>query len=306
MREATAFLDGRFVTAADLRLPLDDAGFLLGVTVSERLRTFGGSLFRLDAHLARLRRSLEIVGLDPRIASRDLGQAAERLIDVNLQRERQSELGLAILVTPGTWNASHAAGWPQPRVMMHTHRLAFGRWAPLYDRGATLVTVDIRQVPQACWPRELKCRSRMHYYLAGMQAESKQPGATPLLLDVEGFVTETPTANVVLFRRGEGLLSPPQSQILPGISLGVLRELAADEKMPFSERPLRVADLHTAEELMLTSTSYGLLPVTRFDGQAVGRATPGPVYRRLFDAWSHLVGMNLAAEARRGAAMSDA
>jgi branched-subunit amino acid aminotransferase/4-amino-4-deoxychorismate lyase len=62
--EPQAFLNGRFVPASEAMLPVYDAGFVLGTTVAEQMRTFGGRLFRLDAHLARLSHSLEIVGVD--------------------------------------------------------------------------------------------------------------------------------------------------------------------------------------------------------------------------------------------------
>ena len=75
--------------------------------------------------------------------------------------------------------------------------------------------------PRACWPPELKCRSRMHYYLADRQADARYPGSRALMLDVDGFVTETTTSNIVLFEKERGLVMPPRRKILPGITLSV-------------------------------------------------------------------------------------
>jgi branched-subunit amino acid aminotransferase/4-amino-4-deoxychorismate lyase len=137
----------------------------------------------------------------------------------------------------------------------------------------------------------------MHYYLADRLARQQDPEARALLLDAEGNLTETATANLLVFRAGEGLLSPPRSTILPGISLAFVEQLAADLGIAFSERPLEAHDLLTADEALLTSTPSCLLPVTRFNGQPIGGGRPGPVFRRLLGEWSRRVGVDIAAQA---------
>ena len=76
MNEAQAYLNGRFVPCTQASIPISDAGFVLGATVSEQLRTFGGKLFRLEAHLERLAHSLEVVGLDPQISMAEIARIA--------------------------------------------------------------------------------------------------------------------------------------------------------------------------------------------------------------------------------------
>jgi branched-subunit amino acid aminotransferase/4-amino-4-deoxychorismate lyase len=139
----------------------------------------------------------------------------------------------------------------------------------------------------------------MHYYLADRAAAAQRPGARAILLDQDGFVAEASTANVLLYREGEGLVSPPHDHILAGVSLGVVRELAGQIGVPFITRPLSVAELHAADEAMLTSTSICVLPIVECDGRAVGNGNPGPIYRRLLTAWSELVGLDVAEQARR-------
>jgi branched-subunit amino acid aminotransferase/4-amino-4-deoxychorismate lyase len=79
----------------------------------------------------------------------------------------------------------------------------------------------------------------------------------------------------------------------------VVQDLAAKLGLPFITRPLTVDELHSANEAMLTSTSVCLLPVVQCDGQPIGDGSPGPIYRRLLDSWSELVGLDVAAQARR-------
>ncbi len=139
----------------------------------------------------------------------------------------------------------------------------------------------------------------MHFYLADREAASKQPGARAILLDQEGFIAEATTANVVVFRKGEGLISPPREHVLFGVSLGVVEGLAARIGVPFVARRLTVEEFRSADEAMLASTSICLLPIVECDGQTIGDGTPGPIYRELLSTWSEMVGVDIADQARR-------
>src|SRR5262249_48798772 len=118
------------------------------------------------------------------------------------------------------------------------------------------------------------------------------PGAIALLLDAGGAITETAAANVLLVLGGK-VVSPPRANILEGISLRVVIELCSQVQIPFEERPLQLADLAGAEEVMLTSTPYCLVGVSRCQGTAV--PWPGRIYERLVKAWSDAVGVNIHA-----------
>ncbi len=295
-----AFLNGKLIPASDLRIPPTDAGFVLGVTVAEQLRTFHGQLFRLEDHLSRLSHSLAVVGVPLTMPSLRLAVMARKLVDHNLALlTPEDELGLCIFATPGAY-ATFAPDRPaEPAVGMHTYRLPFSLWAEKYRQGQVLVTASVRQVPPACWPTDLKCRSRMHYYLADREAAAREPGARALLLDFDGRVSEASTANVLVYRHDEGLISPPLHRILHGISLDTAFSLAARLGMDTAFRDLVPAEIAGADEVMLSSTSCCLLPVTRLDGKPVGTGRPGEVFRSLIAAWSELVGIDIVAQAER-------
>ena len=307
MPEPLAYLNGRLLPASQAVVPVYDAGFVQGATVSEQLRTFRGQLFRLDDHLSRLWRSLEIVDIDPGLTRAQLAAAATELVAENHRLlAAGDDLGLAIFVTPGPYatlapatDPDRQAGSTGPTVGMHTYPLPFQLWAEKYERGEALVVPNVRQVPGACWPAELKCRSRMHYFLADRQASALEPGAKALLTDVDGFVSETATANVIAYFAREGLVSPPRSTILPGVSLGMVLELARQLNISASERALSPDDLQAADEVFLSSTPSCLLPVASLDGRAIGAGRPGPIYSRLLHAWGEKVGVDIAAQARQ-------
>lgn len=294
-----AYLNGRFLPAEQLALSVIDAGFVLGATVTEQVRTFAGRLFRLEAHLDRLWRSLETVGMDPGLSRQQMAEVATELVAHNHRLlQPGDDLGLSIFVTPGPYVGYAGRSVEiRPTVCLHTYPLGFGLWAAKYQRGESLWISSVCQVDRACWPPALKCRSRMHYYLADREAAQNEPGSRAVLLDREGFVTETAIANIVLYRAGEGLLSPPVERILPGISLEVVFQLAGRLGVPTGFRGLRPEDLTSADEIMITSTPFCLLPVTRLQGQPVGTGQPGPLYQKLLQAWSQEVGVDIANQA---------
>jgi branched-subunit amino acid aminotransferase/4-amino-4-deoxychorismate lyase len=300
MAEPQAYWNGRFVPASQATVPLDDAGFMLGATVAEQLRTFGGRLFRLDAHLTRLYHSLEIVGVDPGLTHAELGLIAEELAATNgAMLAPGDDLGLAIFVTPGSYANLGPKSIKRPLVCVHTRTLPFAQWSDKYATGEALSTTDVRQIPANCWPPELKCRSRMHYYLADRQAQAKDPDSRALLCDDQGFVVEASTANIIVYRSGEGLLAPPWSKVLPGVSLATVADLAPQLGLKLQERDLTPADVASSDEVFLTSTSPCIVPVTRLDGRPIGSGKPGDVFRRLIGSWSSLVGVDIVDQAQR-------
>jgi branched-chain amino acid aminotransferase len=292
MAESWAFLNGEWIPRSQLAIDVEDAGFLLGTTVTEKLRTFGGQVFRLEQHLARMRRSLEIVGLDAAGITKDLATAIPDFVAKHSgQIPAESDWSITAFATPGFDG--------QPTICVHGGPLPYERWAMQYERGVPVVVSEIRQVPDNCWPSELKCRSRMHYYLADHAAAARQPGARAILLDQEGNVAEATSANVLVYRQHEGLSSPPDDHILVGISLGVIHELAGKLGVPFMRRRLSVEELQKADEVMLASTSVCVLPVVECNGQLIGDGVPGAMFKRLLAAWSKLAGVDIAEQTRR-------
>ncbi len=317
MQEPLAFLDGRWIPASAAAVPVSDVGFILGATVAEQLRTFAGKIFHLEDHLARLAQSLEIVGLQPGMTLAELARTARELVAHNHSLLAPGDdLALSIFVTPGEYptysdvssdlpnlpagEGTYVPPGPaHPTVCLHTFPLPFHRWAARYREGQALATTEVEQVSLRCWPPRLKCRSRMHYYLADRQAAARDPQARALLLDAQGFVTEASTANLLIYRAGEGLAWPPTKKVLPGISLAVVAELAQRLGIPNGERDLMLQDVASADEAFLSSTPFCLVPVTRLNGRPIGAGRPGELFERLIAAWSEMAGLDIVAQAEK-------
>ena len=294
MTEPIAYLNGDFIPASQLVVSTEDLGFAQGVSVSERLRTFRGRLFRLDEHLDRLANSLRIVDVQPGLSITQIGDVADELVSRNRRLLTDGDdLGVSLCITPGI------PALQTPTVGMRAYPLPFGQWTSYHDRGQALTETGVRQVPESCWPAALKCRSRMHYFLADRLAHTIDPGSRAVLLDQDGYVSEASTANVLFYSRREGLVSPPRDKILPGVSLSVLAELAAGLGIAFQFRKVPLEELATADEILMCSTSPCVWPVTRLNGQPLEPGAQGPVYQQILRAWSELVGVDIAAQARR-------
>jgi branched-subunit amino acid aminotransferase/4-amino-4-deoxychorismate lyase len=280
-RGEVAWLDGRFLPRDAFAVPAGDAGFVMGATVTEQLRTFRGRLFLPQPHAERLHNSLRLVGLAPSVTIDELMAAADEVarhnhavLDATAPGEPPPDLGLVIFATAGDLAAQHGGRSGPPRVGIHSFPLAFNLWA-----GA--------------------------YALADREAAAVESGARAILAHADGRISETSTANVAIVRAGR-IVVPPATDALSGVSLAFARGLAERLAIPWREESLRQVDLATADEILLTSTPSCLLPATRFDGRAVGSGAPGPVFHRLLAAWSESAGVDIVTQARRHAPDSTA
>ncbi len=297
MTAEIAYLRGRIIPAADASLPLADLGVVGGLAVSEMIRTFGHRLFELDAHLARFEQSLATLGIQCSEGPDDWRKVASELVAHNAGLlGPNAELGLILFATVGlnpTYLGRDVAQAAGPTTGAHTFVLPFKQWAAGYRDGISLVTPAVRSLPADVVPPNIKTRSRLHWYLADKSAKAIDPKALALLLNHAGEITETATGNICAVF-GQRIVSPPDQQVLPGISLRVACELASELGYTIERRPLRPEDLGNADECWMTSTPHCMLPVVRLNGQPIGAGAISDGYRRCLAAWSKRVGVDIA------------
>ena len=287
MTQPLVYVNGQF-TPGPLAVIAADAGFVFGATVTDLVRTFNRKLYRLDDHLARFLASCNLCRVPLPIGDEDLCAAAKRLVDHDTESR---ELALVLLATPGP--IGHYAGSAEsgrPTVMMHTFPLPFDRYRKVFTDGASLVVPPTRPIPSDCIDPRAKMRSRMHWWIAEQQAHDIDPNASALLVDPAGHVTETAAANLLIVKDG-AVLTPPRGTVLNGVSLQVIEELCRELGIPFAERPLTIAECQSADEAMISCTSFCVAGVRRLDG--VELSWPGPVWRRLLAAWSQRVKVDI-------------
>ena len=304
MSEPIAYLNGQFVPVSQAALSVFDLGVVAGVSVTEMVRTFRQIPFRLEQHLDRLRASLEGLKLQTNVSSSELDGLCRRIVDENARLiPANHDLGLIVFVTAGpnlTYiGRTRSSAERTPSLCIHTFPLPFELWAEKYETGLHLVTPMVRSIPDYVIDPTIKHRSRLHWYLADLEAKKADASAMALLADDEGFLTETATGNLCVVE-GTTIVTP-DCHVLNGVSRDFVAELAASLGMTFVHARVSREDLLRSREAFLTSTPHCLLPVTRFNGTIIGQGQPGPVFQRLINAWSERVGLDIVGQMRTGA-----
>jgi branched-chain amino acid aminotransferase len=294
MTEPLAFLNGRIISQSQAHLALNDAGFVLGATITDFCRTFRHRLYRWPDHLARFQRNCEAAYISIGFDERELTQRARGLLEHNAKLiAAGNDLALVMFATPGV--LGHYLGQPtvaneRSTFGMYTFPLPFARYRPWIEDGVVLATPSVRAVPPECVPPHIKQRSRMHWWLAEKEAQRMQPGAQALLLDLNGNVTETASANVLLVKNS-ALVTPPLECVLDGISLRVVGELCAKMGIAIAHKNVTLDDCYAADEVLLTSTGYCLAGVRQINDRKI--PWPGPGLKGLLDKWNAEAGLDI-------------
>lgn len=300
MSEPVVYLKGEFVPASQAHIAIFDASVVLGATVTDLCRTFNGIPFRLNDHMARFYRSCKYARITPPIPATESMDIAQELIRRNSGLlQSGEELALVKFISPGEFRvyagAAGGAGDMEPTYCMHTFPLPFRFWKHFFTDGAHVVTPSIRHVPPQCVDPKIKCRSRMHWWLADQESHLVDPKAVSLCLDLEGNVTETSGSNFLIYTGGE-VVCPSRRNVLRGISVETVAELCNELNVGFVERDFQVYDVINADEAFLASTPYCLAPVTRINGITIGNGSPGPMLKRLLYRWSERVGIDIISQ----------
>jgi branched-chain amino acid aminotransferase len=273
------YFNGQFLPIEQIALPLDDAGVVWGAMVTDRMRTFAGRLFALDAHLRRFRQSCELARVPQPMPDARLGRITEQLVRDN---RGDGDLSAVWIATPGP-----TVGQARPTLIVTTSPLDPRSFEQQYRQGVALCPVS---ATLGADPR-IKHRSRLPWWIARHRVRSQASDVEPLFVDERSeVVLETPTANILAQFDGV-LVTAPRDRILHGISLGVVEDLCKQIGLPFEERAFTLRDLESASEVILANTTYCLAGVSRIGGRPV--LFPGETLNRLLDAWSQCVGVDI-------------
>jgi branched-chain amino acid aminotransferase len=304
MSEPVVFLNGEFMPASQAKIAIYDFGIVMGATFAEMTRTFGHRPFRAAEHLARFYRSLKYGGIAIPLGPEEMLAKTLELIATNVRLlPPGADLGIVHFATPGEQRAYAGSavglGPAHPTVCIHSFPLPFQSWRHYFAEGAHAVTPAIRHVPPQCVDPKTKNRSRMHWWLADQQTHAVDPKAVTLLLDLDGNITETGGANFVLIQ-GRTIYSPTSRNIMHGISLQTVIELAPQLGLQFVQKNLQPYDAINADEAWLTTTPYCIAPCTRINCIPIGDGKPGPLFRDMQRAWSARVGLDIERQLQGG------
>lgn len=290
---STVYLDGAFVPKDEAKISVDDRGFLLSDGVYEVTPFYEGVPFHLERHLARLQRGLDWMRIAYGVSS---------LEEIHLQLIERNQLGQAerslvyLQITRGVAPRTHyfPSGDVTPTVYAYAQE-----WSrpsdEIWDGGFTAVTVPDRR-----WMRvDIKTVCLLPNVLAYQAA--RDAGADDAILVRDGVAIEGAHQNFYGVFDGILVTHPTTNLILPGITRGVLLELAMEQGIPVEERPIAVEDLTVADELFFSGTTGEVRPCVQVDGRPIGSGAVGPVTRRLSETFLARIE---ASKAAVGAALS--
>jgi len=277
--ETPCLLNGQLLPLNQAKVSVLDRGFIFGDGAYEVVPVYGGRLFRFDEHMARLARSLDKL----RIANpygRDEWLRHARALVAALPAPDQA---IYLQVTRGVAMRDHVM--PEgitPTVFMMTNPMKPPSAEQRHQGVACITARDFR------WERgDIKSVSLLGNVLARQMSADR--GALETIMFRDGWLTEASGSNVWVVHEG-AVLGPPRSEhVLEGIRYELLRELCEEEGIGYNLRPISEDDVRSADELMISSATKEVLPVTKLDEHPVGhgalRGKPGPIYARLYDAY---------------------
>jgi len=277
------FAAGEFVPMAEARVSALDAGLLLGAGLFETLRTYGGRPFRLGAHLARLRESGEFLRIFVAESDASLAEIINHLVEVNAVPDAR----VRITATRGPLAAELEDDSAPPATLIVSAGPMTPYPAQAYERGATVVVSRLRA--NETDPTTFhKTTGYMKNLLALRDAH--RAGATEaLLFNTKGRLAEGAISNVFIVTGGRLLTPPVEEGLLPGITRAAVLELAAEVGVPAEQQPLSAREVLDADEVFLTNSIMEVLPVGRIERKEIGDGRPGPVTRKLAEAYKALV-----------------
>lgn len=267
----SAYLNGQFLPLAEAKVSALDRGFVFGDGVYELIPVYSKKPFRLDEHLRRLQGSLDGIRLGNPHEPGVWRELTLRLVEL----QDFADQSVYIQVTRGVAPRDHA--FPQgvpPTVFMFSQPLVTSTPAQKAAGVCAVSAVDNR------WLRcNIKAISLLANILLRQQAVDADCAETVMLRD--GFLTEGAASNIFVVKDGVLRAPPPSSLMLTGVTYDVVLELAAAHGIPHEVRAISEAEVRSADELWMTSSTKEIMAIVKLDGVPVGAGVPGPLARRM-------------------------
>ncbi len=278
---------GEFTTIDQAKISVMDRGFIFGDGVYEVFVVYGGKPFRLGQHMARLERSLAELRIpNPHSRAQWLAHV-EQLITPEMIASYADSIGsssdnssknwlIYLQITRGVALRDHVMPKDiEPTVFMMRSPLSMPRVEQREQGVACVSAEDFR------WEKaHIKSTSLLGAVFA--RQISFDEGAVETVMFRRGFLSEAASSNVWLVKDGAVIGVVKDNLVLEGIRFGLIEEICKAQGIQFSLRPISREEVWAADELLLSSATKEILPITQLDGKPVGVGVPGPIYKRLY------------------------
>lgn len=269
------YLNGEYLAHDQARVPVDDRGFLFADGVYEVIRVYDGKPFLMEPHVARMQAGLRAIQID--------GTCIDNLTDICMKLLQSNglttgEATIYVQATRGVAPRKHAFPDCAPTVYAAAKKFG-GHPAEYFTSGVATITV-----PDTRWSRcDIKSIALLPNVLANQAAHAAD--AFEALFVKDGVLIEGSHSNLFGVLDGELITYPRSNYILAGITRDFVLDLARELGIPAREAPILWDDVPRVEELFLSGTTTDVMPIASVDGRNVGQGAPGPVTRRLMEAF---------------------
>jgi branched-chain amino acid aminotransferase len=273
--DGAAFIDGAYVPIAEAKVPILDWGFVRSDVTYDVVHVWNGRFFRLDHHLDRFAKSVAGLRMTVPYSREEITEILMNLVRLSGLRNAYVE----VLCTRGfAPKGSRDPRLCQNRFMAFAIPFIWIADEKMRERGVNLHVSSVLRIPPQSVDPTIK---NFHWAdLTRASIESYEAGCDmPVLLDLEGNVAEGPGFNVFVVR--DGTVTTPSGTCLEGVTRQTALDLLKELNVRSVIGPVPVGELRAADEVFLTSTAGGILPVTRIDHRPVGDGETGPVSARL-------------------------
>ncbi|HYO08514.1 MAG TPA: branched-chain-amino-acid transaminase [Tepidisphaeraceae bacterium] len=278
------WIDGKLVDKDDAKISVYDHGLLYGDGVFEGIRVYAGRIFRVHEHLRRLYDSAKAIRLVIPISQEDFLSAIQQTVKAN----NFTDCYIRAVVTRGVgFLGIDPNKCKNPSVFIIADTIQVYP-KELYEKGMAVITSSIiRNHPQALSPR-IKSLNYLNNILARLEANDAGV-AEAIMVNHLGSVAECTADNIFIVRDGRVLTPQTTDGILEGVTRQTILDLCQKMAIPAIERSIQVHDLYTADECFVTGTGAEVAPVTKIDGRVIGNGQPGPITKRLIEAFHRFV-----------------
>jgi branched-chain amino acid aminotransferase group I len=273
------YINGQFYAREDAKVSVFDSVVQGGDSVWEGLRVYDGKVFMLDEHLERLVNSAKAMAFSGTPSKEEVKKAVVETLKVN---GMMNDAHIRLTLTRGKKITSGM----NPKLNQYGPTLiVLAEWkAPIYttEQGLTLITSSIRRNSPQCLDSKIHHNNLINNILAKIEANHANCDGA-VMLDLNGFVSETNTTNIFFIKKGE-LITPFADFCLPGITRALMLELADRNGVKWKEKNITIAEMYTMDEMFTTGTEGGLAAAVEVDGRLIGDGKVGPVTKQ-FQKW---------------------
>jgi branched-chain amino acid aminotransferase group I len=281
------YLNGQLIPRSKAKLSPFDHGFLYGYGLFETMRAYQGHIFRLDRHLARLRRSAQSLGLTYNVIASEAKQSLESACIATLEATKLKDARLRLTVSAGEGDMTPDPSTCSSPTVLITAQNLVPLPAGKYETGFKAALSSMRRNSQSPLSR-LKSTCYMENILARMAARAAGCDEA-ILLNEQDYLAEGSTTNIFLVSNGEFITPSLDSGVLPGITREAVLEIARASDITTLERQVELKELIEAEEAFVTNSILELMPLTWFEGKPIGTGKPGQLTKELLAAYRKLV-----------------